>query len=78
MSAALQFAALLCTLLGLLSSGIVLLASRNGRTSIKVLLEFLLAAGLLRLSDDPTLRTILTAAVIVAVRRLLSFGIRAG
>lgn len=75
MSAALQGGALLCTLLGLLSAGVVLLASRAGVLALRVLLEFLLAAGLLRLADDPGWREIAVAAVVVALRRLVSAGL---
>ena len=76
MSAALQTGALLITVLALLSALVVLVAARDARVAIAVLLELLLAAGLLRLADDPGWRQIATAAVIVALRRLLSFGLR--
>ena len=76
MSAALQTGALLCTVLALLSAVLVLVGSRDARTAVAVLLELLLAAGLLRLADDPGWREIATAAVVVALRRLLSFGLR--
>jgi hypothetical protein len=68
----LQFGALACTLLGLLSGALVLAASRDARLALRVLLEFLLAAGLLRLSDDPTWRQLAVAAAVVLLRRLLS------
>ena len=76
MSVALQTGALLCTVFGLLSAGAVLARSRDGRLSIKVLLEFLVAAGLLRLSDDPGWRELGAAAAVVAIRRLVAFGLR--
>ncbi|MFD2090865.1 hypothetical protein [Blastococcus deserti] len=41
-------------------------------------LDLLLAAGLLRLAGHPGWRTILTAAAVVALRRLISTGLRAG
>lgn len=76
MSTVLQTGALVCTVLGLLSALGVLTASRDPGLSLKVLLEFLLAAGLLRLSDDPSPRSLATAAVLVAVRRLVQLGLR--
>ena len=76
MSTALQTAALLCTALGLVSALGVLLAARAPRLALKVLLEFLLAAGLLRLADEPGWRQLLTAALTVALRRLLGYGLR--
>lgn len=41
-----------------------------------MLLEFLLAAGLLCLFDDQTSDTISTAAVIILIRKVLTFGLR--
>ena len=76
MSGALRDAALLCTALGIVSAAAVLARSRDLRLGIGVLLEFLLAAGLLRLSADPTWAALLTAAVVVCLRRLLSAGLR--
>lgn len=76
MSTALQTGALVCTVLALLSAALVLVAARDPRVAIAVLLELLLAAGLLRLADDPGWRQIVTAAAIVALRRLLSFDLR--
>ncbi len=76
MTALLRDAALVCTALGILSALAVLARSRDVRLSVGVLLEFLLAAGLLRLGADPTGQALLGAAVIVALRRLLAFGLR--
>ena len=76
MSTVLQSAAALCTVLGVLSAAAVLARSRDLRLGVRVLLEFLLAAGLLRLADDPGWRQLVTAALTVAVRRLLSYGLR--
>ena len=72
MSELLQTGAVLCTLLGLVGGGVVLVAARDPRLAVCVLLEFLLAAGLLRLSDDPDWRALAVAAVVVALRRVLS------
>ncbi len=76
MTALLRDAALVCTALGILSALAVLARSRDVRLSVGVLLEFLLAAGLLRLGADPTGQALLGAAVIVALRRLIGFGLR--
>ena len=71
-----QTGALLCTVLGLLSGGLVLTVSRHVLLALKVLLDFLLAAGLLLLSDDPGWRQVATAALVVAVRQLLGSRLR--
>ena len=75
MTELLNDAALLCTALGVASAVAVLARARDLRLAIGVLLEFLLAAGLLRLSADPTPRALLTAAVVVGIRRLVSVGL---
>ena len=56
-----------CGLLGLVSAGMVLLRARDAGLVVRVLLPFLLAAVLLRLSADPTWRDLLAAAVLVAL-----------
>jgi hypothetical protein len=71
----LQLAAQLCTVLGIVVGLLLLLVTRAPRLAIGVLLDFLLAAGLLRLSHDATTTTLLTAAAIIAVRRLLVVGL---
>jgi uncharacterized membrane protein len=78
MTALLREAALVCTALGILSALAVLTRARDVRLSVGVLLDFLLAAGLLQLSADPTVQALVTAAVIVALRRLLGFRLRFG
>jgi uncharacterized membrane protein len=75
-SAALQGAALLTTALGLLSAAAVLARGRKGLPAVHVLLDFLLAAGLLRLADNPGWREIAVAATVVALRRLLAYDLR--
>jgi uncharacterized membrane protein len=74
-SAALQLAAWATMLLGLLSAAAVLARTRAGLTAVRVLLEFLLAAGLLRLADDPGWRELAAAATVVAIRKLLAVGL---
>ncbi len=71
MSSLTSSAALLCTVLGLASAAAVLARTRELRQALPVLLEFLLAAGLLRLTQDATWRRLATAAVVVAVRKLV-------
>lgn len=78
MSELVQTLALLCTVLGVASAAAVGLRTLDVRLAIAVLLDFLLAAGLLRLGDDPTPRALLTAAVTVGLRMLLTFGLRQG
>ena len=56
----------------------MLSATRRPRLALKVLLDFLLAAGLLRLTGQPGWAALVTAAAVVAVRRLVGIGLRAG
>jgi Protein of unknown function (DUF1622) len=62
---------------GLLAAGVVLAAGRRPLPAVAVLLDFLLAAGLLRLTGSPGWPEIATAAAVVALRRLLGAGLRA-
>ena len=72
-------AALLCVVLGLVSAGAVLARTWQLRQALPVLLEFLLAAGLLRLAHDATWRALATAAAVVALRKLVvTYGLRPG
>ncbi len=56
------------------------LASDVLRTAVAlgVLLDLLLAAGLLRLAAEPTWASLATAAAVVLLRRLIGAGLRAG
>lgn len=74
---AVQGAALLCTIAALLSGGLALAVTRDARASLAVLLDLLTAAGLLRLALPPTPSRLLSAAAVVAVRRLLVVGLAA-
>ena len=67
----LEVLAQVCTLLALVSAGAVLLRTRDVRLAVGVLLQLLLAAGLLRLSADPTWRPVLVAAVVVVLRSVV-------
>jgi hypothetical protein len=71
-SAALEVAALLCTALALVCGLAALARTRDAGVALHVVLELLLAAGLLRLTGDPSWRQIVVAAVLVALRRVLS------
>lgn len=75
MSTALGTAALLCTLAALLSGAAVLLATRRVDVALPVLLDLLLAAGLLRLALQPSPAQLAGTALLVLVKRLASSGI---
>ena len=74
MSTALQGAALLVAVLAVLSASTVLLRTRAPAPALGLLLDLLLAAGLLRLADDPDWSQVATAAALVAARGLLAGG----
>lgn len=76
MSVLLLDAAAVCTVLGLLSAAAVLTRARSVRLSVQVLIDFLVAAGLLRLSAEPGWRQVAAAAVLVAVRHLVAVALR--
>lgn len=55
--------------------GVVLLTVRSWRTALQVLLELLVAAGLLRLVGGRSWPALATAAAVIALRRLLWAGL---
>jgi hypothetical protein len=62
----------------LVAGALALAATRRPATALGVLLDLLLAAGLLRLTGDPSWHALATAAAIVLLRRLLGTGLRIG
>jgi len=69
-------AALLVTLAALVSAAAVLTATGRVLVAMPVLLDMLLAAGLLRLALHPTLTQLAGTALLVVVKRLASVGVR--
>ena len=63
--------------LGVLSAAVALLATRSVPTAVGVLLDMLVAAGLLRLVGGSSWSDLATVAVILAVRRMLRSGLLA-
>jgi hypothetical protein len=62
----------------LVAGALALATTRRPRAALPVLLDLLLAAGLLRLTGDPGWPALATAASIVALRQLIGAGLRAG
>ncbi len=62
---------------GLALSALTLLSTRRMTTALPVLLDLLLAAGLLRLSATASWQAIASAAAIVVIRKLATLGITA-
>jgi hypothetical protein len=58
-------------------SALTLLSTRRIATALPVLLDLLLAAGLLRLSATASWQAIASAAAIVLIRKLATLGITA-
>jgi hypothetical protein len=71
-------AAVVVAAAALVAGAVALATTRRPRVALPVLLDLLLAAGLLRLTGDPDWPALATAASIVAVRQLLRIGLRAG
>ncbi|MFC8619079.1 hypothetical protein ACFT9M_22040 [Micromonospora purpureochromogenes] len=65
------------TALALGSGAVVLLTVRSGRTALRVLLDLLVAAGLLRLAVGSGWTALATAAAIILLRQLLWAGLAA-
>ncbi len=82
MSAVVQSAgaalALLVTATALAAGLVALVATRRPAAALPVLLDLLVAAGLLRLVGEPSWQALATAAAILVVRRLIGFGLRTG
>ena len=62
---------------GLVLAGFALLTTRRLATALPILLDFLLAAGLVRLGATASWQAIASAAAIVLIRKLASLGIAA-
>jgi hypothetical protein len=62
---------------GLALSALTLLSTRRLSAALPVLLDLLLAAGLLRLSATASWQAIASAAAIVVIRKLATLGITA-
>ena len=69
-------AAQLVTGAALVSAAIALAATRRPAPALGVLLDLLVAAGLLRLVGDPGWTALASAAVIIALRHLVGSGLR--
>ncbi|MCZ2814938.1 hypothetical protein [Modestobacter sp. VKM Ac-2984] len=71
MSPLVEDAALLVAVLGLVCGLITLVRLRDVLLAIGVLLDFLIAAGLIRLAGELTFRGLVGVAVVIAVRKLV-------
>ncbi|MEX5719868.1 hypothetical protein [Geodermatophilus maliterrae] len=70
--------ALVVSALALVAGAVTLAATRRPALALGVLLDLLLAAGLLRLAAEPTWTSLATTAAVVLLRRLIGAGLRAG
>jgi len=75
MSSIVDMAVPLLVAVAVLIGGGVLATTRDVSAALPVLLDLLLVAGLLRLGATSTWQTIGSAAVVVLIRRIVSFGI---
>lgn len=72
----LNMASLLVTAAAVIAATVVLATTRLLALALPVFLEFVTAAGLIRLAAEPTWMSLLMAASIVAVRRFIVAGLR--
>ncbi|MFE0801304.1 hypothetical protein [Streptomyces sp. NPDC058812] len=77
MNAWLDAVAVLITAGGLVSAAAAYRVLHSASSAIAVLLDFLVAAGLVRLAGDRTWDGVVLAAAVVAVRKLISAGLGA-
>ena len=61
---------------GLVALVLACIVTRDPRTGLPILIELWMAAGLLRLSDDPSWETVAMAAIIVVIRTLVLLSLR--
>lgn len=78
LTAAAGVAAQAVTAAALVAGALTLAATSRPALALSVALDLLLAAGLLRLVGTPSWPAVATAAAIVALRRLIGFGLRLG
>ncbi len=78
MTAVLDRLALAVTAAGLVAALLVLLRTGRPPAALAALLDMLTAAGLLRLTGSPDAKRLLTAATIIALRRVVRYGIDLG
>lgn len=71
-------AAAVVTGAALVAGGVALVATRSPVLALGIVLDLLLAAGLLRLAGHPGWTGIATAAAVVGLRRLIGTGLRWG
>ena len=62
----------------LVAGAVAFLSTGRPGLALSVLLDLLMAAGLLRLAGDPGWQALATVAAIVVLRRLIRTGLRAG
>jgi uncharacterized membrane protein len=67
-----EMASVLITGIGLLSAVAAVCITRAFRPGAGVLLDFLMAAGLIRMAADPRWGTLALTAAVIALRRMVS------
>jgi hypothetical protein len=71
------FASVCTVLMALAGGGLTLVAARRLSVALAVFLDLLTASGLLHLAASPTLRSATFAGIILVVRRVVGWGLRA-
>jgi hypothetical protein len=64
--------------LAIIASAAVLLATRRVDVALAVLLDLLTGAGLLHLAADPSYMRAVSAAIVLAIRRLVTWSLAGG
>lgn len=75
MKVAIEAAALLVTAVGVVTFLAAYATTRSIRSALPMLLDFFMAAGLIRLAGDPSWSSILLTVAIIAVRKVAAFGV---
>jgi hypothetical protein len=74
-NAVIEAAALLVVAVGVVSFLTAYAATRTIRSALPLLLDFLMAAGLIRLAGDLSWSGIVLTVAIIAVRKVAAFGV---
>jgi hypothetical protein len=77
-SAAIELTSAVVVVLAVFAGLLALVVTRRPLVALSILLEFLIGAGLLHLAADPTFTRAASAAVVLAVRRLITWSLTNG
>jgi hypothetical protein len=78
MAGVIDLLSLVVAIMGIISAAVALWLTRRRQIALAVLLDLLTAAGLLRLAAEPDFIRAATAAVVLVIRRMVSWALSLG